>query len=393
MTKPNRLPISVVQISVAAAFLGISLAFLGSPARAENRQLIEWPLPPATGPGEIFPVSDKRIYFTEFLDSRLGALDPGDNKFTEWSFPGEPPLDPFGLVEVGNDLLFAAGNTNQIMRLNPLTNTVKAWTVPTADSVPDEVALSGSMIYFTEFRGNNLAALDLKTDRITEWASPVAALNRSRLSGVAVTADGSQVYFTQGDRIGALDVGTNAIALWQVPGANRLSRVKVAEDGQIIAGDALAGIIVRLAPRTNTVTVWTAPTAMARISDVALRKSTGDSPRTMEPVEVGFTEDGVNKIGKLLTAKEPGTDTVVKPLISVVKPVSNVVDATAISAVRSSSTITPTASILPAVITGGFEEWAIPAVVPHPSLIRLAFFGGDGLVFTESLAARIGLLR
>jgi len=383
----------VARISVGAAILGISLAFLGSPARAENRQLIEWPLPPATGPGEIFPVSDKRIYFTEFLDSRLGALDPDNNKFTEWSFPGEPPLDPFGLVQVGSDLLFAAGNTNQIMRLNPLTNTVKAWTVPTADSVPDEVALSGSKAYFTEFRGNNLAVLDLNTDRITEWASPVPASNRSRLSGVAVTADGTTVYFTQGDRIGALDVGTNTVALWQVPGANRLSRVKVAEDGDVVAGDALAGIIVRLDPRTNTITTWTAPTAMAMISDVALRKLTGASPRTMEPLQVGFTEDGVNKVGKLLAGKEPGTDTIVKPSISTIMPVSNQTVPTAISSVRSTSTITPTTSILPTVITGGFEEWAIPAPVPHPSLIRLAFFGEDGLVFTESLAARIGLLR
>jgi streptogramin lyase len=384
----------MAQITVAVVMLGISLAFLGSPARAENRQLIEWPLPPATGPGEIFPVSDKRIYFTEFLDSRLGALDPADNKFTEWSFPGEPPLDPFGLVQVGGDLLFAAGNTNQIMRLNPLTNTVKAWTVPTADSMPDEVALSGSKVYFTEFRGNNLAALDLNTDRITEWNSPVPASNRSRLSGVAVTADGTQVYFTQGDRIGTLDVGTNTVALWQMPGANRLSRVKVAEDGDVVAGDALAGIIVRLDPRTNTITTWTAPTAMAMISDVALRKLSADSSSGIgEPMEVGFTEDGVNKVGKLLTAKEPGTDTVVKPSIGTVKPVSNQTVPTAISAVRSTSTIAPTTSILPTVVTGGFEEWAIPAAVPHPSLIRLAFFGDDGLVFTESLAARIGLLR
>ena len=387
MTTRNRFLVSVARISVAVVLLGIWLGFFGSPARAENRQLIEWVLPPATGPGEIFPVSDKRIYFTEFLDSRLGALDPADNKFTEWSFPGEPPLDPFGLAMVDGDLVFAAGNVNQIMRLNPLTSAVKAWTIPIADSVPDEVALSGSKIYFTEFRGNNLGALDLKTNKITEWASPIPVSNRSRLSGVAVTADGTQVYFTQGNRIGALDLGTNTITVWQVPGAKRLSRVKVVENEQIVAGDALAGIIVRLDPRTNTVTVWTAPTAMAMISDVASR---GSAERSLE---VGFTEDGVNKIGKLLTAKEAGTETVVKPVISLVKPVSNNAVPVAISAQRSISTVTPITTVVPSVVTGGFEEWAIPAAVPHPSLIRLAFFGENGFVFTESLAARIGLLK
>jgi len=387
MTTRTRFLVSVGRISVAVVLVGIWLGSFGSPARAENRQLIEWALPPATGPGEIFPVSDKRIYFTEFLDSRLGALDPANNKFTEWSFPGEPPLDPFGLAMVDGDLVFAAGNVNQIMRLNPLTSTVKAWTIPTADSVPDEVALSGSQIYFTEFRGNNLGALDLKTNKVTEWASPIPVSSRSRLSGVAVTADGTQVYFSQGDRIGVLDLGANTITVWQVPGANRLSRVKVVGNEQIVAGDALAGIIVRLDPRTNTVTVWTAPTPTAMISDVVLQEPAQSS------LEVGFTEDGVNKIGKLLTAREPGTDTVVKPVISLVKPVSNATVPAAISALSSISTVTPTTTVVPSVVTGGFEEWAIPAAVPHPSLIRLAFFGDDGFVFTESLAARIGLLK
>jgi DNA-binding beta-propeller fold protein YncE len=255
------------------------------------------------------------------------------------------------------------------------------------------VALSGSKIYFTEFRGNNLGALDLKTNKITEWASPIAVSSRSRLSGVAVTADGTQVYFTQGDRIGALDLGTNTITVWQVPGANRLSRVKVVENEQIVAGDALAGIIVRLDPRTNRVTVWTAPTATAMISDVALRESAESSHDSKDSLEVGFTEDGVNKVAKLLTAKEPGTDTVVKPVTSLVKPVSNDAVPAPISTLRSTTTVTPTTVVVPGVVAGGFEEWAIPAAVPHPSLIRLAFFGEDGFVFTESLAARIGLLK
>jgi streptogramin lyase len=314
-------------------------------------------------------------------------LDPANNKFTEWSFPGEPPLDPFGLAMVDGDLVFAAGNVNQIMRLNPLTNTVKAWTIPTADSVPDEVALAGSRIYFTEFRGNNLGALDLKSNKITEWASPIPVSSRSRMSGVAVTADGTQVYFSQGDHIGVLDLGANTITVWQVPGANRLSRVKVVGNEQIVAGDALAGIIVRLDPRTNTVTVWRAPTPAAMISDVVLQEPPDGA------LEVGVTEDGVNKIGKLLTAREPGTDTVVKPVVSLAKPVSNAAVPAAISALSSISTVTPTTTVVPSVVTGGFEEWAIPAAVPHPSLIRLAFFGDDGFVFTESLAARIGLLK
>jgi streptogramin lyase len=249
------------------------------------------------------------------------------------------------------------------------------------------MARAGSKIYFTEFRGNNLGALDLKTNRITEWASPIPASSPSRLSGIAVTTDGTEVYFAQGDRIGALDLGTNTVTVWQVPGANRLSRVKVVGNEQVVTGDARSGIIVRLDPRTNTVTVWTAPTAAAMISDVVPRASSEGA------LEVGFTEDGVNKVGKLLTAREPGTATVVKPVTSPAKPISNDVVPATISAVRSTSTLKPTTTVLAGAFTGGFEEWAIPAAVSHPSLIRLAFFGEDGFVFTESLAARIGLLK
>lgn len=392
MTTRNRFLVTVVRISVAVALLGLSLATFGPQAQAENRQLIEWALPAATGPGEI-SIFGRRIYFTEFLDSRLGALEPATNKFIEWSFPGQSPLDPFGLAVVDGDLVFSAGNVNQIMRLNPLTGAVKVWTLPTADSMPDEVAISGSTLYFTEFRGNKIGALDLKTNKVTEWASPIKFSNRSRLSGIAVTADATRVYFTQGSQIGALEPGTNSLSLWQVPGAKHLSRVKVAENEHVVAGDALAGTIVRLDPRTNTVTVWKAPTPLAMISDVVLRELAEGSSELREPLEIGFTEDGVNKLGKLLTNREPGTDSVVIPVVSVATPVSNNLLSSAISAVRTTSTVSPLTMTIPGVASGGFEEWAIPAPIPHPSLIRLAFFGDDGFVFTESLAARIGLLR
>ena len=112
----------------------------------------------------------------------------------------------------------------------------------------------------------------------------------------------------------------------------------------------------------------------------------------MEPLQVGFTEDGVNKVGKLWRAKSPAPTH---------RQALDQCGRTGVERGRSNRDKRGALDQhyhshhqhLPTVITGGFEEWAIPAAVPHPSLIRLAFFGEDGLVFTESLAARIGLLR
>ncbi|WP_266160434.1 virginiamycin B lyase family protein [Dyella silvatica] len=127
----------------------------------------EFAIPSGASPFFIQIAADGSKWFTE--TAGVGRLSPR-GEITEWSVPLEHAddnieqlsLDPFGNVwfaERNFDGVGAAG-TNKVRRLNPWTNVISTYTVPTLGGTPSGiVANANGTIWVSEYYANALALL------------------------------------------------------------------------------------------------------------------------------------------------------------------------------------------------------------------------------------------
>ena len=128
----------------------------------------EYAIPSGASPFFIQIAADGSKWFTE--TAGVGRLSP-QGAITEWTFTLEHPddnmeqlsLDPWGnvwFVERNFDGAGAAG-TNKVRRLNPRTNVVSTYAVPTLGGTPSGVvANADGTVWVSEYYANALALLD-----------------------------------------------------------------------------------------------------------------------------------------------------------------------------------------------------------------------------------------
>jgi virginiamycin B lyase len=113
----------------------------------------------------------------------------------EYPVPGSPQNIA---VESPGKVWFTLSDQNMIGRL-AVTSTVDyeiiTYTVTTTNSVPYDLVYADSMIWFTEYTGNQIGRLDPSTGNIDEFAIPTA---NSAPTGIDVAPNG-QVWFVERD--------------------------------------------------------------------------------------------------------------------------------------------------------------------------------------------------
>ncbi|MBA2437963.1 MAG: Virginiamycin B lyase, partial [Acidimicrobiia bacterium] len=131
---------------------------------------------PGPGPIGITLGPDGALWFPEYLNDKIGRIDPETGAITEISVPtaGSGP----NFIDVGGDgaLWFTESFANQIGRLDPATGTITELDIPTPGSFPHGIASRTSGVWFTEIEGEALGRVE------------VCGLNpgRARVNGVAV---------------------------------------------------------------------------------------------------------------------------------------------------------------------------------------------------------------
>ena len=166
---------------------------------------------PATDVVTTYPIAHLEKYSTNlrvdnqdrvwWLGSRdtnsVSVLDPKTNLYTEWSMPswvrGSPePSDtgfPKGLrTDPAGHVFLAEKDANKFARLNPETNRITEWPLPTA--VPSPPGLFGppsahveaicaapghKQFFLAETAADKIARVDIRTDEILEWQLPASA--------------------------------------------------------------------------------------------------------------------------------------------------------------------------------------------------------------------------
>lgn len=149
-------------------------------------EVVEYRVPSGAMPTFIELGLDGSVWFPE--PSGVGRMDPGGT-FTEWQIVLEKPdahIEEISLDPAGN-LWFAEknfagpgpGGTNAVRRLDPATNVISEYHVPTLGGTPAGVlANADGTVWVTEFFGNAVALLDPAT-------APHADLTVMPLRGVS----------------------------------------------------------------------------------------------------------------------------------------------------------------------------------------------------------------
>jgi streptogramin lyase len=173
-------------------------------------------------PSDITAAPDGDLWFTESGANQIGMLNPTTDVITQFPLPsvsGVGPTQAAGIT-AGPDgnIWFGVAGANAIGMLNPTTGAVTEFPIPTANAnVQAITAGPGGNLWFTESGANAIGMINPTTDVITQFPVPTAAAG---LEGITVGPDGN-LWFTEqnANAIGMLNPTTDVITQFSLPTA------------------------------------------------------------------------------------------------------------------------------------------------------------------------------
>ena len=180
------------------------------------------------------------LYFTK-SDPALGCITTAGQVLPDVVVPNSL-ANGNGIAARGDDIWFAAFNTNSIWRYNTLSGAFTEFPVPTPAATPYDVAVDANgIVWFTEFHANQIGRLVPATGTITE--TPVTGSPR----GIAIAVDGS-VWFTErfNDNVGRLNPATNQVTLFPLAAGAGPEGIAAAPDGSVWFSQSNLGNVARL---------------------------------------------------------------------------------------------------------------------------------------------------
>ena len=294
-----RLWLRGIGLTASAVFLvGLLVAPVSAAVIAEY-----WHGPNPARPWEVAcDVSANRAFYTAQMSNRIGLVEWGAGKFTEWTIPtaGSSPwgiaLGPEISTDTGTFVWFTESVGGKIGRLNPITGEFVEWSV-SSGSEPHDIAVDRERltVWFTEFTGNKIGKLWYEGGsgwKLAEYALPTLPQSVTGPEHIVVDKDGI-VWFTAygSNHVVRFNPFKGEFTAYSVPNAPR--GIAVDKDGFIWFTSTGLTLICRLDWWKNQTLYWKVPTD-------------GCSPSQLivdQDYNVWFTEFASAKIGKFV----PGT--------------------------------------------------------------------------------------
>jgi virginiamycin B lyase len=284
-TREYSLPAGAAPNVVKAGREGIWFSDGGKAAigllKAESGEVIEYPVPSGSAPNFLQIASDGSIWFTE--PSGVGRLAPS-REFTEWHIALEKTdshleqisIDGHGYVwftELNYDGVGSQG-TNLARRLDPGTNEVRAYAVPTLGGSPAGVTNAASgRIWVSEHAAGKLALLDPEKAVFTTTAATRSASRSHEAEGPAggqPAATSAQTSAVTAAREGVRPVGTTGWVEYTVPPAGgNPEDMRVGADGRLYFEDD-RGYLGTLMPETGEFVQFKIPSPNSGYYNIAL---------------------------------------------------------------------------------------------------------------------------
>ena len=296
-----------VRLWVKAAGLLISTVFLlGLLVTPTSAAMItEYWYPPnnPTRPWEVANFEGDRAFYTAQMSNRIGLVEFGPGKFTEWVIPttGSNPwgiaVGPEIATNTGAFAWFTESVASKIGRLNPITGEFVEWNTLTSAAAPYDIAIDSQnlIVYFTEFGARAIGKLTYVGGvgwRMTQWPLPVLNPPFPAISSpLHLTVDnGGIVWFTASPNyVGRLNPFKGEFTIYSVPSSPK--GITFDKDGFIWFTSSGTSSICRLNWWKNQTVSWQIPTSGCDPSEIVVDDN----------YNVWFTEFASAKIGKFVS--------------------------------------------------------------------------------------------
>lgn len=228
---------------------------------------------PLSGVCEVEFDNNGILWIEEFIQSKLGRLDPATGAYREILL--EPGAIPGGM-ETGPDggIWFPELLGNQIVRLEPSDGSMQFYPLPWANALQIPVGTQGinygaslsndmtkgadGAMWFTLGGLNSIGRIDVQTKEMSKYTIPTlgALYQAGAALNIIKQGPGNLVVFIEplANKIGAIDVFTKEIKEYNIPTPLSLpSGVNRGPDGAIWFTEAVAQKIGRIDPATGRI--------------------------------------------------------------------------------------------------------------------------------------------
>lgn len=304
-----------------------------SPSKAATQV---YPVTPGSGPHDVAPAPDGKVWYTAQRQGALGILDPATGAVRQ--VPLGPDSAPHGVIQGPDGAAWITdGGQNAIVRYDPRTEKVDVWKLPeeTGYANLNTGTFDGAGTHWFTGQNGVYGRLDPKTGDMKVWKAPEGR----GPYGITTAPDGSVYYVSlAGSHLARIDRDTGQATVIEPPTANQGAR-RVWSDsrGDLWISEWNSGQLSRYSPASGTWKAWKLPGAkpqayavyvddkdMVWVTDFAANATLSFDPRTEtwasypgtaananvrqilgRPGEVWLPESGTNKLMVIRTGPGP----------------------------------------------------------------------------------------
>jgi virginiamycin B lyase len=236
----------------------IVLAAMGSTSTAFAQKVTYYPVVKGSGPHDVWPAPDGKVWYTGQANGTLGILDPATGKVEEVKL-GEGSA-PHGVIAGPDGAAWITdGGQNAIVRFDPASKAVRVFKLPSERgraNLNTPAFDKAGILWFTGQAGV-YGRIDPKSGDMKVWDAP-----RGRGAyGITATPDGVVYYASlAGSHIARIDGGSGAATPIEPPTKDQGSR-RVWSDskGKIWVSEWNAGQVSAYDPAANAWKSWRLP--------------------------------------------------------------------------------------------------------------------------------------
>jgi virginiamycin B lyase len=239
-------------------FLAAVLAAMGCASSALAQKVTYYPVVKGSGPHDVWPAPDGKVWYTGQANGTLGILDPASGKVDEVKL-GEGSA-PHGVIAGPDGAAWITDSgLNAIVRVDPKTHAVKTWPLPGDrgySNLNTPTFDKRGRIWFTGQTGI-YGRLDPASGEMKVWDAP-----RGRGPyGIATTPDGDVYYASlAGSHIARVDLDTGAATVIEPPTKDQgARRVWSDSKGRIWVSEWQSGNVSRYDPKSREWRTWKLP--------------------------------------------------------------------------------------------------------------------------------------